>query len=84
MAEKKHTTPAASIEILQKQVSDLQEYVASTIKNRESARIKILEEKLALANAAILNLDEQLRNVKDSFFTVTGRRAQTLPIVEVE
>ena len=33
---------------------------------------------------AVPILDEQLRNVKDTFFQVTGRRAQSLPIVEVE
>jgi hypothetical protein len=84
VSDKKHTTPAASIEIIQKQVADLQEYVAGTIRRRESARITDLESKLVQANQAILELEQQLTQVKNTFFSVTGRRAQTLPIVEVE
>jgi hypothetical protein len=84
MTDKKHTTPAASVEILQKQVADLQEYVAGTIRRRESARIKTLEELVQTLQAEIDILDQQLKNVQSTFFQVTGSRRQNLPIVEVE
>ena len=84
MTEKKHTTPAVSVNNLERKVADLQEYVAGTIRRRESARIKTIEDKVANLEAAILSLDEQLKNVQSTFFSVTGKRAQHLPIVEVE
>jgi hypothetical protein len=36
------------------------------------------------ANQAILELEQQLTQVKNTFFSVTGRRAQTLPIQDIE
>jgi len=84
MSEKKHTTPAVTAQELLSRVDILERYVSQTIRERESARIKTLEAQILTLNDSIQILDEQLRNVKDTFFQVTGRRAQSLPIVEVE
>jgi hypothetical protein len=84
MTEKRHPTPAVSVIDLERKVSDLQEYVAGTIRRGESARTKTLEDRVANLEAAILSLDEQLKDVQSTFFKVSGKRAQHLPIVEVE
>lgn len=84
MTEKKHTTPAVTVQELLSRVDVLERYVAQTIRNQDSARIKTIEDKVANLEAAILSLDEQLKNVQSTFFSVTGKRAQHLPIVEVE
>ena len=84
MTEKKHTTPAATAQELLSRVDVLERYVAQTVRNQESRRIKTLEDRVANLEAAILSLDEQLKDVQSTFFKVSGKRAQHLPIVEVE
>ena len=82
MSEKKHTTPAASIEDLQKQVDTLEQYVVMSIKNRDSERIKQIEAEVRTLADQVVSLDDQIRGLQAAVVNLGGRR-NTLPVVDV-
>ena len=82
MSEKKHTTPAASIEDLQKQVDALEQYVVMSIKNRDRERIKQLEAEVRTLADQVVSLDDQIRGLQAAVVNLGGRR-NTLPVVDV-
>ena len=82
MSEKKHTTPAASIEDLQKQVDTLEQYVVMSIKNRDRERIKQLEAEVRTLADQVVSLDDQIRGLQAAVVNLGGRR-NTLPAVDV-
>jgi hypothetical protein len=82
MTEKKHTTPAASIEDLQKQVDTLEQYVVMSIKNRDRERIKQLEAEVRTLADQVVSLDDQIRGLQAAVVNLGGRR-NTLPVVDV-
>jgi hypothetical protein len=82
MSEKKHTTPAASIEDLQKQVDTLEQYVVMSIKNRDRERIKQLEAEVRTLADQVVSLDDQIRGLQAAVVNLGGRR-NTLPVVDV-
>ena len=82
MTEKKHTTPAASIEDLQKQVDALEQYVVMSIKNRDRERIKQLEAEVRTLADQVVSLDDQIRGLQAAVVNLGGRR-NTLPVVDV-
>lgn len=82
MSEKKHTTPAASIEDLRKQVDTLEQYVVMSIKNRDRERIKQLEAEVRTLADQVVSLDDQIRGLQAAVVNLGGRRS-TLPVVDV-
>ena len=82
MTEKKHTTPAASIEDLQKQVDTLEQYVVMSIKNRDRERIKQIEAEVRTLADQVVSLDDQIRGLQAAVVNLGGRR-NTLPVVDV-
>jgi hypothetical protein len=82
MSEKKHTTPAASIEDLRKQVDTLEQYVVMSIKNRDRERIKQLEAEVRTLADQVVSLDDQIRGLQAAVVNLGGRR-NTLPVVDV-
>ena len=82
MSEKKHTTPAASIEDLQKQVDTLEQYVVMSIKNRDRERIKQIEAEVRTLADQVVSLDDQIRGLQAAVVNLGGRR-NTLPVVDV-
>ena len=82
MSEKKHTTPAASIEDLQKQVDTLEQYVVMSIKNRDRERIKQLEAEVRTLADQVVSLDDQIRGLQAAVVNLGGRR-NALPVVDV-
>ena len=82
MSEKKHTTPAASIEDLQKQVDTLEQYVVMSIKNRDRERIKQIEAEVRTLADQVVSLDDQIRGLQAAVVNLGGRR-NTLPAVDV-
>ena len=82
MTEKKHTTPAASIEDLQKQVDTLEQYAVMSIKNRDRERIKQLEAEVRTLADQVVSLDDQIRGLQAAVVNLGGRR-NTLPVVDV-
>ena len=82
MTEKKHTTPAASIEDLRKQVDTLEQYVVMSIKNRDRERIKQLEAEVRTLADQVVSLDDQIRGLQAAVVNLGGRR-NTLPVVDV-
>ena len=82
MTEKKHTTPAASIEDLQKQVDTLEQYVVMSIKNRDRERIKQIEAEVRTLADQVVSLDDQIRGLQAAVVNLGGRR-NTLPAVDV-
>ena len=82
MSEKKHTTPAASIEDLRKQVDTLEQYVVMSIKNRDRERIKQLEAEVRTLADQVVSLDDQIRGLQAAVVNLGGRR-NALPVVDV-
>ena len=82
MSEKKHTTPAASIEDLQKQVDTLEQYVVMSIKNRDRERIKQLEAEVRTLADQVVSLDDQIRGLQAAVVNLGGRR-NAFPAVDV-
>jgi hypothetical protein len=82
MSEKKHTTPAASIEDLRKQVDTLEQYVVMSIKNRDRERIKQIEAEVRTLADQVVSLDDQIRGLQAAVVNLGGRR-NTLPVVDV-
>ncbi|MGB8834110.1 MAG: hypothetical protein WCC95_18310 [Candidatus Sulfotelmatobacter sp.] len=82
MSEKKHTTPAASIEDLQKQVDTLEQYVVMSIKNRDRERIKQIETEVRTLADQVVSLDDQIRGLQAAVVNLGGR-LNTLPVVDV-
>jgi hypothetical protein len=73
VAETIYPTPGQGLVELEKRVHTLEQYVAQTIRNRESARITQLENEVYALKAAFASLDNQIRDLQGAMLQRSRR-----------